>query len=197
MSWPEVHPIAKALYAALRDQTFYAALEKSVAPPVNPRSAMLAYLAYSMDEAQRYGHLCTLDGLGASIWSCPLPEDLSKKKLSQKRAFIGELLGGSSLELYNALCASMAELSGSVIDDTDWYLSILGISPEHQGRGLGPGLIRPVLEQADAAGVASYLETFSDRNRAFYNRLGYEIVGTFDEPITDATYAVMRRMPSV
>ncbi|MEM9845484.1 MAG: GNAT family N-acetyltransferase, partial [Pseudomonadota bacterium] len=67
--------------------------------------------------------------------------------------------------------------------------------PAHQGKGLGPQLILPVLEEADATGVATYLETFSKRNMPFYERLGYRTLAAFEESVTGATYRIMRRAP--
>ena len=57
-----------------------------------------------------------------------------------------------------------------------WYLAILSVSPESQGRGLGGALIRPGLERADAEGVAAYLETQRERNVGFYERFGFKLV---------------------
>jgi len=57
-----------------------------------------------------------------------------------------------------------------------WYLAILSISPESQGKGHGGELLRPGLERADAAGVPAYLETQRERNLGFYGRHGFELV---------------------
>ena len=39
-----------------------------------------------------------------------------------------------------------------------WYLAIMGVAPEWQGRGLGTALMSPALEALDAAGTPAYLE---------------------------------------
>jgi ribosomal protein S18 acetylase RimI-like enzyme len=54
-----------------------------------------------------------------------------------------------------------------------WYLLLLGIDPEQQGRGYGSHLMRPVLERCDADGVPAYLETDTERNVALYERHGF------------------------
>ena len=77
-----------------------------------------------------------------------------------------------------------------------WYLSIVGVLPDYQGRGLGGELIRPVLAQTDAIGVATYLETFTPRNMSFYERLGYREAGSFEEPTIGDRYWLMLRPPS-
>jgi GNAT superfamily N-acetyltransferase len=57
-----------------------------------------------------------------------------------------------------------------------WYLAIIGVTPAWQGRGYGAALMRPVLERCDAQGVGAYLEASTPRNRALYERHGFEVV---------------------
>ena len=57
-----------------------------------------------------------------------------------------------------------------------WYLAILSVSPESQGKGHGGALLRPGLERADAEGLPAYLETQRERNLGFYERHGFELV---------------------
>jgi len=197
VSASEDRQTAQALLSALEDNPFYIGLARCVTPRAEAKEAMLSYLIYSLEEARRYGHVGRLDeaGLVASIWSLPVTASQATQKAEEKRAFLRDGLGESALAFYGSISASMAERTGAVVQDTDWYLSILGVSPCHQGQGIGGRLLDPVLQLADAAGVASFLETFSERNRAFYRRLGYETVGTFAEPVTGESYAVMRRTP--
>ena len=57
-----------------------------------------------------------------------------------------------------------------------FYLAIVGVEPAAQGRGLGSKLMFPVLSEADASGVAAYLEASSPRSRLLYERHGFEVV---------------------
>jgi ribosomal protein S18 acetylase RimI-like enzyme len=56
-----------------------------------------------------------------------------------------------------------------------YYLSIVAVAPEHQGRGIGSALIRPILERCDRDGVPAYLEATTERNRALYERHGFRV----------------------
>lgn len=57
-----------------------------------------------------------------------------------------------------------------------WYLPVLGVQPDWQGRGLGSALLRPVLERCDRDGMPAYLEASTSRSRTCYERLGFEVV---------------------
>ena len=65
--------------------------------------------------------------------------------------------------------------------------------PLFQNQGLSHSLISPILEQADRAGVTTFLETFTPRNESFYQRLGYRVAGKFFEPTIAANYSLMVR----
>jgi GNAT superfamily N-acetyltransferase len=65
--------------------------------------------------------------------------------------------------------------------------------PRLRVQGLGRKLLEPTLEEADRAGVTCYLETFSQRNLSFYQRLGFAAAARFTEPTTGAEYTVMVR----
>jgi predicted acetyltransferase len=87
-----------------------------------------------------------------------------------------------------------AQLEGLIANES-WYLSIVGIKPEFQGKGLGAQLINEVLKETDKLGLPTYLETFTPRNISFYHRLGYQTAASFLEPLTNATYWVLLREP--
>lgn len=53
------------------------------------------------------------------------------------------------------------------------YVLAVGVVPELQGNGVGSALMRPMLDQCDAAGLPSYLEASSERSAALYERLGF------------------------
>ena len=63
-----------------------------------------------------------------------------------------------------------------------WYLAIMGVAPEWQGRGIGSKLMHPALETLDAEGTPAYLEASTVRSRALYERHGFEVTGEFNFP---------------
>ncbi len=57
-----------------------------------------------------------------------------------------------------------------------YYLAVLGVEPEFQGRGFGSALMRPVLARCDRDRMPAYLESSKRRNIALYERHGFRVV---------------------
>lgn len=55
------------------------------------------------------------------------------------------------------------------------YLFMLGVDPDHQGRGYGSVLLRELSRRADDAHVPCYLETDKPSSMKLYERHGYRI----------------------
>jgi ribosomal protein S18 acetylase RimI-like enzyme len=63
-----------------------------------------------------------------------------------------------------------------------YYLSVLGVDPPAQGRGLGSKLLLPMLRRCDQEAVGAYLETGTQRNVRFYSRHGFRVTSRVDLP---------------
>jgi Acetyltransferase (GNAT) family len=190
---------AEALYQALLPDPFYVAMENSVkGNSIAKGEAMLRYMDYSMVEAENFGELFipSEHQYGTSVWSKPLSEELRNEKELKKKSFLLNHMGESSLNVYTEIIDFMSSEIVDLLPTDSWYLSIVGILPEFQGKGLGAKLINAVLDKTDALGVPTYLETFTSRNISFYKRLGYQEVNSFVEPITNSMYWVMARESS-
>lgn len=69
------------------------------------------------------------------------------------------------------------------IDDPYYYLWILGVHPDHQGKGLSKKMVVPVLEEAEAQNIPVYLETSKSRNIRIYEKRGF---GQYDEMVVNS-----------
>jgi GNAT superfamily N-acetyltransferase len=56
-----------------------------------------------------------------------------------------------------------------------YYIAYVGVAPAAQGHGLGTRLLRPTLDRCDRERLPAYLEATSERNRALYERLGFQV----------------------
>lgn len=58
-----------------------------------------------------------------------------------------------------------------------YYLSMIGVCPEHRNKGLGSTLMVNQLAVCDHEGLPAYLESSNPRNLPFYERHGFKIIG--------------------
>jgi ribosomal protein S18 acetylase RimI-like enzyme len=63
-----------------------------------------------------------------------------------------------------------------------WYLGVLATDPRSQGRGLGPAVAGPGLAAANEAGLPAFLETAIEGNVRLYERMGFVVTATIDDP---------------
>lgn len=73
-----------------------------------------------------------------------------------------------------------------------WYVHLLGVRPEAQGKGLSRAALKPIFEAADRAGLPVYLETMPEANVPIYRRLGFELVGFRELPGGLPNYELVR-----
>jgi len=145
--------------------------------------------------AQSTGRCVLADdpALGASAWLLPRDEQVRATESVQKLVFIKSLLGPTGFHNYRSILAFMSPLAKKLVTGDSWYLSIIGVHPAAQGKGLGRALLEPTLCEARDRRVSCYLETFTPGNMGFYRRLGFEAVASYDEPTTRSAYVLMRR----
>lgn len=75
-----------------------------------------------------------------------------------------------------ARLGALSEVDARHPHEPHWYLALLGTDPDHQRRGHGDTLVRPVTERADETGVGCYLESSKESNVPYYRRFGFELV---------------------
>ncbi len=90
---------------------------------------------------------------------------------SQLRSLLGQ--GWRATRRWGEAYRSLAEIHP---EDPHWYLAVLGVDPDHQGRGVGSALLAAFLARVDDERQPAYLETDRERNLAFYQRAGFETV---------------------
>ncbi|TSD74815.1 GNAT family N-acetyltransferase [Janthinobacterium sp. KBS0711] len=160
-----------------------------------------AYFALALAEGEQAGRVdladevCNEAGNGAAIWTTDTPAALRQAAYAQREAALRALLGEQGYAHFTAIVENMEHaLAPHGLQDA-WYLSIAGIDPAAQGRGLGAAVLAPGLAAVDAAGAACFLETYNERSLPFYARLGFAVAGRYGEAVTGCDYWLMVRKP--
>jgi GNAT superfamily N-acetyltransferase len=125
-----------------------------------------------LDQDECYTTACFV---GAAVWE--RPGEWKVSPLEQLR-LAPAIIRAYGRHAGRALRASLAMESGHP-DEEHYYLPFVGVVPGWQGRGIGAALLRPVLDRCDRERVPAYLEASSPRNRALYQRHGFEVTEEF------------------
>ena len=113
--------------------------------------------------------------VGAIVWE--LPGQWKLGMLDQLRLLPG--MARINGRLLPRILRALAALESNHPVEPHYYLPFVGVEPEWQGRGLGAALMRPILDRCDDEKIPAYLEASSPRNRALYERHGFEVTEEF------------------
>ena len=111
---------------------------------------------------------CAPAGVGTALWVPPgteLPDE----------EFGALIQDGVDPDRHAEAFALLEQVQAHHPEAAHWYLPFIGIDPRVQGRGHGSALLRVGLERCDRDGLPAYLEASSERNRALYERHGFEV----------------------
>lgn len=113
---------------------------------------------------------------GVSLWKTPELRHLSPEQLRMTGLDrVGEWLSPEAAARFERVFEAIDDALERASPEPVWYLGVLGVDPAWQGRGLGSRLMQPILERADAEGLAVTLETGQPRNLPLYRRHGFEV----------------------
>jgi len=131
---------------------------------------------------------------GVAVWFPPTRYPMSRREMIAAIPFLTALrfgiVGGARMK---ALGDFFDTLHSRLAPPGHWFLQLLGVDPNAQGRGLAGGLLRPHLARIDAEGHACYLETTNPRNVSFYEHFGFEVRESGTAPGTHIDYWCMVR----
>jgi GNAT superfamily N-acetyltransferase len=184
-----------ALVESLFDNPFYQAVTIDFERDTARRKQVLeSYFEYSLLEAERTGRLVVSPAseAGAALWQLPQDPEAAAVESDAKMDFMSTLFGPRGTDRYHRILEFMEAQMHGLIPADAWYLSILGVHPNAQGRGTGARLLAPTMQEANDAGVSCYLETFGDRGLPFYERVGFQRIATHVEPTTGGRYHILR-----
>ncbi len=73
-----------------------------------------------------------------------------------------------------------------------WHLFLLGVLPEHQGKGIASALLQPMLTMCDAERLPIYLDTGNRKNVPIYQHRGFKIIREANLPDGPAVFQMVR-----
>lgn len=117
------------------------------------------------------------EGLAVAVWATPDQDP------SPAFAEIGQELGDLTGDRAGAFESAEQALAPHRPQEPVWFLNTVGVAPQVQGKGLGRAVLAPGIEAAAQAGYPAFLETSSESNVKFYERLGFQV--TADIPLPD------------
>ncbi len=120
----------------------------------------------------------TADGSGTALWLPPGRELIPPEALEDFGRRIEEAAGPYAARLFELDEFFEAHAPA----EPHWHLQLLAVDPIQQGKGLGSALLDEVLRRLDRAGESVYLESTTLRNRALYERHGFECIGEIQLP---------------
>ena len=126
------------------------------------------------------------DHAGAALW---LPPDVHPDDEA-----MGALMEST---MPAAICKDLFEMVRQMETyhphEPHWFLPLIGVDPAKQGRGHGGALLRHALERCDREGRLAYLDATSPRNRALYERHGFQRLGTVQVGSSPPIVPMLRR----
>ena len=147
--------------------------------PIERRARMpLLFAAYAevfLDHGQTYRTGVTA---GAALWAPPGADPIPDRHQDWFEERM-DLILGEDVDRAGEVDAVLEEHHPT---QPCYFLQLVGVVPEHQGRGFGGQLLAPVLDRCDATGTPAYLEATSFDNRRLYERHGFEPTGQLTVP---------------
>ena len=119
----------------------------------------------------------TDDCVGGALW---LPSDKAEIGLAQQLSLLPDMVRAVGLRGVKRLMGVLDAMNKAHPHERHYYLQFIGVEPAHQGKGLGSALMRPTLARCDREESGAYVENTQEENIAFYERLGFAVIGELD-----------------
>jgi ribosomal protein S18 acetylase RimI-like enzyme len=150
------------------------------------QSMPLAIREFAGASFQRGTALVSADLRGAALW---LPPGAEPDSETLEKVF-GDTANRENLA---DLLATFEKMEQAHPKEAHWYLAMIGVEPNAQGRGLGAQLMHHGVTRCDQAGELAYLETSNPRNIALYRRFGFEVLDEFQIGSAPLVTSMLRR----
>lgn len=138
--------------------------------------SMFRVMAREMYLPQGLSHLHPAGG--ATMWMPP-GVDAAPSQVGLFKFALGQLRHGTLGGIKRGMALSDL-MQAWHPKEPHMYLFTIGTTRDARGKGVGKGLLAPVLKACDAAGLPVYLENSNPANSGFYATHGFERMGVFE-----------------
>src|SRR5579859_2159578 len=115
------------------------------------------YFRTNLELGRPHGAVLTVSSrMGAAIWT---PPGHWRVGIWRQLVLVRRILRMLGRSRFARGLATFDRLQREHPEEPHYYLSLLGVDPTRQGRGIGSKLVRAGLELADRDGLGAYLET--------------------------------------
>ena len=123
---------------------------------------------------------------GAALWLRPKIEpDID--------TMLGLLQSTTSEEAQNILPRVFEKMGSFHPNEPHWYLPLLGVDPLYYGKGYGSILLKYASQIFDKDNSLAYLESSNPKNIPFYQRHGFELLGTIEVDDFPPLFPMLRK----
>jgi ribosomal protein S18 acetylase RimI-like enzyme len=129
---------------------------------------------------------------GAAVWLPPGKQQISPRRQAELVPRFALALGPLRIPRGLRLIAHMDALHARFAPEPHYTLSVLGVVPERQGRGLGAALIEPMLARSDNERLRVYVDTAKPDKVAFYERQGFVLGAETKHPEFPTLWSMTR-----
>ena len=187
---------SQMLARAFRDDP----IEKYAFPVLGGNDPRMPYAFEMMLRlGQKYGYAFTTSPQleGVAVWARIKTADYSLWRMLLSGAMLPVIrMGRGAGERMQTFSSALDKKHQEIISDTHWYLQLLGVDPEHQGKGYAGRLLREGLARIDEEGLACCLETELAENVTLYEHFGFYTVEEYLVPGTPLKMWLMLRQPA-
>jgi ribosomal protein S18 acetylase RimI-like enzyme len=119
----------------------------------------------------------TDDCAGGALW---VPSDKADIGLARQLSLLPDMIRAGRLRGMKRLMGMIDVMNKAHPHERHYHLQLIGVDPAHQRKGLGSALMQPMLARCDREGCGAYLENTREENIAFYEQLGFAVIGELD-----------------
>jgi ribosomal protein S18 acetylase RimI-like enzyme len=140
-------------------------------------------LKYTLYYGKVYAPSANLEG--TALWlGYPYTSINILRMFCSRSIFLGLQIGGKLIREINHVFQNIERDRRTWMEVPYVYLFALGIYPQYQGQGYGTKLVKTMLDALPLK-IPVYLETESERNVKFYEKLGFEVIKQINVPVYD------------